>query len=169
MKLSKPNLALCLLLVASMLPSIAFAEEPVDFNRDIRPILAENCFYCHGQDSNKRQAELRLDIRELALQSSAFVPGQAADSSLIARIHSTDAESQMPPPKSNRKLSIDQKKLLAKWIDQGAAYSNHWAFIAPVRPELPRVSKSDWPRTPVDHFVLSTLEAEGLTPSPEAD
>ncbi len=168
-KLSKADLVLCLLLVASILPSNAFAEEPVDFNRDIRPILAENCFYCHGQDSNKRQAGLRLDIRELALQSNAFVPGSAADSSLYTRIHSTDSDEQMPPPKSNRKLSLEQKRLLAKWVDQGAVYSNHWAFIAPVRPELPKVTKSDWPRTQVDHFVLSKLEAEGLTPSPEAD
>ena len=168
-KLSKADVLLCLLIVTSSLPSKAFAEELVDFNRDIRPILAENCFFCHGQDANKRQAELRLDIRELALQSVAFVPGNAADSSLVSRIHSTDADEQMPPPKSNRKLSIDQKRLLVKWVDQGATYSNHWAFVAPVRPEPPKVLKSDWPRNPVDHFVLSKLEAEGLTPSPEAD
>ena len=168
-KCSIADLVLRLLVVTSIFPFKAFAEEPVDFNRDIRPILAENCFYCHGQDANKRQADLRLDIRELALQSRAFVPGNAVDSSLISRIHSTDADEQMPPPNSNRKLSIEQKRLLAKWVDQGAAYSNHWAFIAPVRSELPQVSKSDWPRTPIDHFVLSKLEAEGLTPSPEAD
>ncbi len=158
-----------MLVFASVLQSKALTEEPVDFNRDIRPILAENCFYCHGQDSNKRQAELRLDLRELALQSSAFVPGNAADSSLIVRIHSTDVDEKMPPSKSNRKLSIDQIQLLERWVDQGASYSNHWAFIAPVRPGVPKVLKSDWPRTPIDHFVLSKLEAEGLTPSPEAD
>ena len=168
-KLSLADLVLRLLVVTSIFPFKAFAEEPVDFNRDIRPILAENCFYCHGQDANKRQADLRLDIRELAIQSRAFVPGNAVDSSLISRIHSTDADEQMPPPNSNRKLSLEQKGLLAKWVDQGAAYSNHWAFIAPVRSELPQVSKSDWPRTPIDHFVLSKLEAEGLSPSPEAD
>ena len=168
-KFSLADLVLRLLVVTSIFPFKAFADESVDFNRDIRPILAENCFYCHGQDANKRQADLRLDIRELAIQSRAFVPGNAVDSSLISRIHSTDADEQMPPPNSNRKLSIEQKRLLAKWVDQGAAYSNHWAFIAPVRSELPQVSKSDWPRTPIDHFVLSKLEAEGLTPSPEAD
>ena len=168
-KLSLADLVLPLLVVTSIFPFKAIAEEPVDFNRDIRPILAENCFYCHGQDANKRQADLRLDIRELAIQSRAFVPGNAVDSSLISRIHSTDADEQMPPPNSNRKLSLEQKGLLAKWVDQGAAYSNHWAFIAPVRSELPQVSKSDWPRTPIDHFVLSKLEAEGLSPSPEAD
>ena len=168
-KLSLADLVLRLLVVTSIFPFKAFAEEPVDFNRDIRPILAENCYYCHGQDANKRQADLRLDIRELAIQSRAFVPGNAVDSSLISRIHSTDADEQMPPPNSNRKLSLEQKGLLAKWVDQGAAYSNHWAFIAPVRSELPQVLKSDWPRTPIDHFVLSKLEAEGLSPSPEAD
>ena len=168
-KLSLADFVLRLLVVTSIFPFKAFAEEPVDFNRDIRPILAENCYYCHGQDANKRQADLRLDIRELAIQSRAFVPGNAVDSSLISRIHSTDADEQMPPPNSNRKLSLEQKGLLAKWVDQGAAYSNHWAFIAPVRSELPQVLKSDWPRTPIDHFVLSKLEAEGLSPSPEAD
>ena len=168
-KLSLADFVLRLLVVTSIFPFKAFAEEPVDFNRDIRPILAENCYYCHGQDANKRQADLRLDIRELAIQSRAFVPGNAVDSSLISRIHSTDADEQMPPPNSNRKLSLEQKGLLAKWVDQGAAYSNHWAFIAPVRSELPQVLKSDWPRTPIDHFVLSKLETEGLSPSPEAD
>ena len=147
----------------------ATADEPVDFNRDIRPILAENCFYCHGQDGNKRQADLRLDIRDLAIQAKAFVPGNAPESSLISRIHSTDADEQMPPPKSNRKVSIEQQRLLERWVNQGAPYTNHWAFIAPVRPELPKPSKSNWTRTPVDHFVLSKLEAEGISPSPEAD
>ena len=147
----------------------ATADEPVDFNRDIRPILAENCFYCHGQDGNKRQADLRLDIRDLAIQAKAFVPGNATDSSLISRIHSTDADEQMPPPKSNRKVSIEQKRLLESWVNQGAPYTNHWAFIAPVRPELPKPSNSNWTRTPVDHFVLSKLEAEEISPSPEAD
>jgi len=147
----------------------ASAEEPVDFNRDIRPILAENCFFCHGQDANKRQADLRLDVRDFALKANAIQPFKSADSSLIARIHSEDAEEQMPPPKSNRKLSPDQRSMLEKWIDQGANYSNHWAFVPPVRPELPKLANPNWARTPVDHFVQAKLEAEGLTPSPEAD
>ncbi len=145
------------------------ADEPVDFNRDIRPILAENCFYCHGQDGSKRQADLRLDIREFATQAKAIVPHNAAESPLISRIHSTDVDEQMPPPKSNRKISIEQKRLLERWINQGAPYSNHWAFIAPFRPDVPKPSKANWTRTPVDHFVLSKLEAEGISPSPEAD
>ena len=156
-------------LFAVVLSLTAVSEEPVDFNRDIRPILSENCFYCHGQDANKRQADLRLDLREFAVKANAILPGKSTESSLIARIHSGDAEEQMPPPKSNRRLSIDQKRLLEKWIDQGANYANHWAFVAPVRPELPKLLNSNWVRTPVDHFVLSKLEAEGLSPSPEAD
>ena len=167
---------LCLLIACVfLLPEMcslrfsAFAGDSIDFNRDIRPILAENCYYCHGQDGNKRQSDLRLDVRELALQANAFVPGKAAESELVSRIYSTDADEQMPPPKSNRTISVEQKRLLESWINQGAPYSSHWAFTAPVRPELPRLSNSNWARTPVDHFVLSKLEAEELTPSPEAD
>ena len=159
----------CLVSSPDFFGDAAYAEDLIDFNRDIRPILAENCFYCHGQDGNKRQADLRLDSRDLALQGNAFVPGNAAESSLISRIHSMDADEQMPPPKSNRKLSIDQKRLLEKWVNQGATYSSHWAFTTPVRPELPKLSTPSWAKTPVDHFVLSKLEAEGLSPSPEAD
>ena len=170
----KAELAIALLFVL-LIPALEFvgtaihADEPVDFNRDIRPILAENCFYCHGQDGNKRQADLRLDIRDSAIKANAFVPSNAAESSLISRIHSTNVDEQMPPPKSNRKLSADQKRLLEKWINQGAAYSSHWAFIAPVRPVLPKLTNLAWAKTPVDHFVLSKLETEGLQPSPEAD
>src|SRR6187431_201509 len=96
------------------------AAQPLDFNRDIRPILAENCFYCHGQDSNKRQAELRLDLREAALESEAFAPHDAAASELVKRINSDDPDQLMPPPDSNRRLSPDQKQLLERWINEGA-------------------------------------------------
>jgi hypothetical protein len=146
-------------------------QPKVDFNRDIRPILAENCFYCHGQDPNKREADLRLDLREAALKSEAFVPGDAAKSALIERIHSTDAETQMPPPKSNRRLSAEQRKLLERWIDAGAEYQAHWAFIAPQRPELPKVEDKSWIRNPIDQFVLAKLneQKQKLKPSPEAD
>lgn len=152
-----------------LVASAASAEPPLDFNRDIRPILAENCFYCHGQDSNKRQAELRLDLREAALKSEAFVPRDAAASELVKRINSGDPDQLMPPPKSNRRLSLDQKKLLERWINEGAAYSQHWAYVAPRRPPLPEVRRTEWVRTPIDRFVLAKLEEVGLTPSPEAD
>ena len=157
------------ILFAILSSQSASADEPIDFNRDIRPILAENCFYCHGQDGNKRQADLRLDIRDQAIKANAIQPGKSSESSIIARIHSENANEQMPPPKSNRHLTIDQKRLLEKWIDQGANYSDHWAFVAPFRPELPKLASPNWARTPVDHFVQAKLEAEGLTPSPEAD
>ena len=144
-------------------------DEPIDFNRDIRPILSENCFYCHGQDAGKRQADLRLDHSETALEAGVISPGNAAESQLIARINSTDPKQQMPPPKSNRKVSVEQRKLLERWIDEGAKYSKHWAYIAPVRPPQPLVKQADWVRTPIDRFVLAKLEAEELAPSPEAD
>ena len=146
-------------------------EPKLDFNRDIRPILAENCFYCHGQDPNKREAELRLDVRDAAIKSKAFVPHDAAKSTLVERINSTDADEQMPPPKSNRRLSAAQRKLLERWINEGAEYQTHWAFVAPVRPELPAVEDKAWIRNPIDQFVLAKLNEQKpqLKPSPEAD
>jgi hypothetical protein len=142
---------------------------PLDFNRDIRPILSENCFYCHGQDGNKRQADLRLDVREAAVAAEAIVPGTPGSSTLLERIHSTDPDVLMPPPDSNRRLSDDQKRLLQRWIAEGAEYEPHWAFAPPVRPALPPVQRADWPRQPLDHFVLAKIEAAGLAPAPEAD
>ena len=146
----------------------AVAAEPLDFNRDIRPILAENCFYCHGQDSNKRQADLRLDLREEAIKT-AIKPSDAAASQLVMRIHATDPDQLMPPANSNRRLTTEQKATLERWINEGANYATHWAFVAPVRPPLPEVKKAEWVRNPIDRFVLAKLEAEGLTPSSETD
>lgn len=144
-------------------------QETLDFNRDIRPILAENCLYCHGQDANKRQGDLRLDLREAALEKKALVPGDADGSSLVQRILSDDADILMPPPDSNRVLSADQKALLQRWIAEGAEYSPHWAFQAPVRPAEPAVENAGWVRNPIDRFVLAQLHRAGLTPAPEAD
>jgi hypothetical protein len=153
--------------------SVALASEPVatplDFNRDIRPILSENCLYCHGQDGNKREADLRLDDREAAISTGAIVPGDPGASVLLERIHSTDADVVMPPPNSNRRLSDDQKKLLDRWISEGAVYSPHWAFAPPARPQLPEVRQAGWARNDIDRFVLAKLEPAGLMPSPEAD
>ena len=153
----------------SVTSSIQAASPPVDFNRDIRPILSENCLDCHGQDSNKRQAELRLDVREAAVEAGAFVPNNSAASELFKRINSDDPDERMPPPSSNRRLSAEQKKLLERWIDEGAVYTPHWAFVAPERPREPEVIRIDWVRNPIDRFVLARLEREGLVPSPEAD
>lgn len=154
----------------SALESRALADLPaLDFNRDIRPILAENCFYCHGQDANKRQADLRLDIRDAAIEAGAIVPNEPRASELVARINATNLRELMPPPKSNRRLSPEQKKRLERWIEEGAHYAPHWAFVAPRRPAEPAVKNTRWARNPIDRFVLAKLEAEGLSPSPEAD
>src|SRR5687768_3073629 len=120
-------------------PAAAAAE--IDFNRDIRPILSEGCFFCHGQDANKRQAELRLDQRDAAVQKGAIVPGDAAASPLVQRILSDDPDQQMPPPNSNRHLSAEQKALLQAWVAAGADYQTHWAYIAPQRPPEPAVQR----------------------------
>ena len=140
----------------------------VSFNRDIRPILADNCYYCHGQDANKRQADLRLDVRDAAIQSEAVVPGDTEASGLLERIQSEDPDEIMPPPDSNRQLSPAQKKLLERWIAEGASYESHWAYVAPSRPAEPTVQNSEWSRNAIDRFVLAKLESAGLAPSPEA-
>ncbi len=145
------------------------ADEPLDFNRDIRPILSENCFYCHGQDGNKREGDLRLDVRQEAIDRGAIVPDKPDESELLKRIHSDDPDTVMPPPKSNRRLSDQQKAMLKRWIAGGALYANHWAYQTPERPGLPTVKDAAWVRNPIDHFVLSQLEARQLKPSPEAD
>jgi hypothetical protein len=145
------------------------AKATLDFNRDIRPILSENCFYCHGQDANKREAGLRLDIREEALSAGVIDLKTPESSSLLARIHETDPDTMMPPPKSNRKLTDSQKKQLLRWIQEGAEYSPHWAFVPPSRPNPPENRFGQWARNPIDQFILAKLEREGLAPSPEAD
>ena len=150
--------------------NLASAEElAIDFNRDIRPILSENCFYCHGQDAHQRQAELRLDVRESAIDFGAITPSDPESSSLVEHVQSDDPDTLMPPPDSNRQLSAAQKDLLRRWIAGGAAYQEHWAFVPPVRPKEPQVRDNDWVRNPIDRFVLAQLEPLGLRPSPEAD
>lgn len=156
-------------LIALSCGSLATAADKLQFNRDIRPILADKCFYCHGQDANKRQGDLRLDDRAAAIKAKAFVPGDLKASTLIERIHSTDADTLMPPPASNRTLSADQKKLLERWITEGADYETHWAFVPPQRPALPLSENETWVRNSLDRFVLQKLNDAGLQPSPEAD
>ena len=141
----------------------------MDYNRDIRPILAENCFYCHGQDPNHRKADLRIDQRDAAIAGKAIVPGKPDASELVKRLFQTDPEEVMPPPESHRSVTPAQKARLKQWIAEGAEYQPHWTFLAPRRPLLPSVSKSAWPRNQIDHFSLNLLDANGLTPSPEAD
>jgi len=149
------------------------AENRVSFNRDIRPILSDNCFQCHGPDENKRQAGLRLDLRAaatVAVDSGdvAIVPGKPDASELVRRIDSTDAAEQMPPAGSGKKLTPRQNELLKRWIAEGAEYQGHWAFLPVQRPALPAVAREPWIRNPIDRFVLARLEQEGLAPSAEA-
>jgi cytochrome c553 len=145
----------------------------VQYARDIQPILATNCFICHGPDEKTRKAGLRLDhaesaLRELKSGAHAIVPGKSGASEMIARIFSTD-DDRMPPVKSQKHLKKAEKDLLKRWIDEGAEYQPHWAFVAPQRPTVPRVNTPGWTHHAIDHFVLARLEAEGLQPAPEAD
>jgi hypothetical protein len=141
----------------------------VRYNRDVRPILNENCFACHGPDKSARKGGLRLDVREEAVKAEAIVPGKPEQSGLVERIFSADPGKRMPPAKAHKKLSAAQKDLLKRWVAAGAEYEPHWAFIAPARPPLPAVKDAGWCRTPVDRFVLARLEKRGLKPAPEAD
>ena len=159
----------CGAVLAALASGARAGAPPLDFNRDIRPILSENCFYCHGQDGNKREADLRLDEREAAIHAGAIVPGDPGASVLLERIHSTDADVVMPPPNSNRRLSEDQKQLLDRWIKEGAVYTPHWAFVPPVRPQPSEPKHAAWAKNDIDRFVLVKLEQVGLQPSPEAD
>lgn len=145
------------------------AGQQVDFNRDIRPILSEHCFACHGQDAKTREADLRLDLRAAAIESGAIVPGRPEASELIARIDAEDPDEVMPPPQTGRPLSDAQRDLLRRWIAAGAEYAPHWAFVAPVRPQVPELAADTWSRNPIDRFVLKKLRDAGRLPSPEAD
>ncbi len=142
----------------------------VDFNREIRPILSDNCFACHGPDENQRKARLRFDTKEGAFAKPGVItPGDSAQSKLIKRVTAKDPDVVMPPPASGHKLNDKQIELLKRWIDEGAQWNEHWAFVAPKRPEVPKVTNAAWVRNPIDSFILARLEKEGLKPSPEAD
>jgi cytochrome c553 len=158
---------------ATLTAETAVAAPPtaaeLDYNRDIRPILVENCFGCHGADSAGRKADLRLDDRDAAVESGAIVPGDPDSSVALDRIFSADPEEVMPPPSIKKVLTPEQKELLKRWIAEGAEYLPHWSFIPPQRPEPPAVKNGSWVKNPIDRFVLARLEAERLTPAPEAD
>jgi hypothetical protein len=139
-----------------------------DFDRDIRPILSDKCFHCHGPDAETREADLRLDMRISAVES-AIVPGQPDESELIARVTSDDESLRMPPPETQLSLTVEQKELLRRWIEAGAPYTEHWSFRPlPAMVELPQVRNEKWPRQPLDRFVLAKLEQEGLQPASSA-
>jgi hypothetical protein len=157
-------------IVVLLSPSVAAGQErAIDFNRDVRPILSNNCFTCHGPDDKERKARLRLDTREGATDS-VVVPGKSESSELVRRVSSRDPAEVMPPPKSGKKLSPREIDILTRWVKGGAAYSNHWAYVKPVRPPVPTIrDPNSVIRNPIDAFVLTRLRKEGLKPSPEAD
>ncbi len=145
----------------------------IDFNQDIRPLLSDRCFHCHGPDEEHRKAGLRLDTVEGITADlggyAAVVPGDADQSMLVDRISSEDRDEIMPPPDSGKSLSDDERDLIRRWIEEGAVWAEHWAYVAPVRRPLPPVAEETWPLNAIDHFILSRLEKEGLNPSPDAD
>ena len=149
------------------------AQSRVDFQRDVRPILSDNCFLCHGPDASTRKANLRLDVREGAVAARSngapVVPGKPEESLLYKRITEPIAARRMPPLSSHKTLNDGQKDTLKRWIEQGAQWKEHWAFVAPVRPELPTVTDRTWVRNPIDRFVLAKIEASSLAPNAEAD
>ena len=149
---------------------LSAADTPINFDRDIRPILSEHCFFCHGPDANTREANLRLDIESLAKQH-AIVEGDPETSEVMRRVLATDMDQIMPPPESKLPLTTQQKQLLRKWIKQGALYQQHWSFVPPISSTIPRLSDSNqaWQRNPIDAFIASRLEQEGLRPAEEAD
>ena len=158
--------ALSLLAILLLISTARAADDRLRFNRDIRPILSENCYHCHGPDDDAREAELRLDTEEGA-KEYAIVEGDSAASDLVERITSSDADTVMPPPESERSLSPSQIELIRRWIDQGASYEGHWAFIPPSRPNVPQ--SNDASLSPIDCFIRADLEDRGLTPAPPAD
>ncbi len=167
-------------IVALALANLASAGEAaqkpgkVEFARDIRPILANHCWSCHGPDEKTRESGLRLDVRDAAIArlksgNVALVPGNGKASGMMARIHAKKESQRMPPPDSKKPLSDAQKQMLQRWIAEGAEYQEHWAFLAPKRPAPPTVKDRAWVRNPIDAFVLHRLEREGMRPSPEAE
>ncbi|MDB5337188.1 MAG: hypothetical protein JWN70_2807, partial [Planctomycetaceae bacterium] len=170
------TLALSMVCVTGFEASALQAQTPagkVDFNRDIRPILSETCFACHGPDQNKRKADLRLDTKEglnaLGGAPRVIVPGKPAQSEIIARLTSESPEERMPPASTGKKVTPEQIELIKRWIEQGAEFKGHWAYIAPVLSPIPNVDQPDFVRNDVDRFVLAELKEKGLVPSTAAD
>ena len=172
---------LCMLLAAICCAMSSLSAEEgvprhtsrVDFARQIRPLLADTCFTCHGPDSQNRETDLRLDTKDGAFAElggyHAIVPGDTEESEMLRRLRSDDPDERMPPPDQVRQLTDEQIALIERWIEEGAPWNEHWAFVPPSRPELPQAKHKDWPRNGIDHFILRRLERESLSPSPEAD
>ncbi|HVY71457.1 MAG TPA: DUF1553 domain-containing protein [Verrucomicrobiae bacterium] len=154
--------------------SAAAVKDTVDFARDVLPVLSDNCFHCHGPDEKARKAKLRFDTKEGAFRldkngKSVLVPGKSSESEMIRRLTTSDPDDKMPPPDSNRKLTPRQIEILARWVDQGAKWGQHWAF-QPVHVTPPlKTKRQNWARNEIDQYVLARLEKEGLPPAPQAD
>lgn len=174
-KQMRQHLSILVILLGSAPINLTAADtERLRFNRDIRPILSNHCYQCHGPDSQTRQGGLRLDRREQAIVpadsgSIAIVPGQVATSQLVQRILSNNDDAVMPPREANKPLTARQKDLLKRWIEEGAEYEPHWSYLTPQRPRLPEVTRRGWSRNAIDTFILAKLESAGLQPSPEAE
>ena len=192
MHLFKPRLRTQLLFLTSGLFAVLFTccgtekpaeiveaekklPEKIDFNFHVKPILSDRCYACHGPDKENQEADLRLDTPEAAFaalasgEGHAIVPSKLGRSEVYHRIVSDDPNFVMPPPESHLQLTVEEKAILTMWIEQGAEYKPHWAFIKPEKPELPTSENEEWPNSPIDNFVLTRLEREGLTPAEEAD
>ncbi len=158
-------------------PTLSAADVPrtaIDFQREVRPILSDACFDCHGPDAKTRKAHLRLDVADGGIfeerdGDTVVSPGKPGESDLVRRITATDPDEKMPPPKHHRQLNAKEINVLSRWVAEGARWQDHWSLIAPRRPSLPSVTRASWPGNGIDTFVLARLEKEGLAPAPEAD
>ena len=172
--------AICFIQACNNDSTTQVTEEPVpelvSYNFDIRPILSDKCYACHGPDANKRQAGLRLDMADSVYQAlkdnptaHALVPGKPEQSEVFKLISSPDTSVLMPPPSSNLKLTAREVSLIKKWIEQGAKYEKHWAFVSPKLPSLPQITNKEWVKNEIDYFIVNRQEKKGIKPNPEAD
>jgi hypothetical protein len=156
-----------------LIPSMEKAAAEVNFQREVRPILSDKCFACHGPDPSSRMVGMRLDLRETITakrpNGTPVIPGDPEASLIIQRINAENPARRMPPAYSHRTLTDEQKETLRQWIAEGAKWNEHWSFIRPVRPALPAVKNEGWTRNPIDRFLVARLEAADLAPAPEAD
>src|SRR5206468_3040937 len=162
------TIRICLSLLVVALP-LAAADKPVDYSREVRPILANSCYACHGPDEKARKAKLRLDLRDEAVKK-AIVPGKAAESKLYAKVTTDDPDEVMPPAHAKKPAITPEKaELLKRWIDEGAKFDQHWAYVKPIRPDVPVVRNPAWVRNAVDAFITRVHERNRFAPAPEAD
>jgi hypothetical protein len=157
------------LVMITGLAAQASAVDKVDYNRDVRPILSDHCFACHGPDKKQRKADLRLDIRDVALAKGAIVPGKVDESELCARILATDPDEMMPPPRAQKPLTAAQVDVLKRWVASGAPYAAHWSYTPIVRPPVPDLKDRSKVHNPIDAFVQAMLERRRIAPAPQAD